>query len=266
MSKLAVNIPLLLLCLGLAASTWAQSSGHTASDKAPYVILKLDDLWHESGLVHPGWQMVVQYLNEQQVTGTIGLICDSLEEGDSTYFRWITDRQDEGYEIWHHGYCHCKPDVNGQQAREFRGTDYAYQLAHITRAQQLAQDKLGITLRSFGAPYNSTDSLTVQAMAQVPELEVWMYKETSYATEKHVLPRIEEVNIEYPVHVPDFEQFKTGYEKHRAEEVLVIQGHPRSWTEDPARFQAFQQIIEFLQADGARFTTPYAYYRMIAKN
>lgn len=229
----------------------------------PYVILKLDDLWYEEGLVHPGWQQVVDFLNQEGVQGTIGLVCNSLEEGDEAYFQWIKNREAEGYEIWHHGYCHCKPTIDGEEKREFRGTPYAYQLEHLSKAQQLAKDKLGITLRSFGAPYNSTDAFTAQALAQIPDLKVWMYKETQSPTKKYVLPRIPEVNIEYPVHIPDFEKLKAGYEQFKGEPILIIQGHPRSWVDEPSRFETFKEIVLFLKSERVRFTTPYSYYQKI---
>jgi peptidoglycan/xylan/chitin deacetylase (PgdA/CDA1 family) len=252
-----------VLLIGTVSLLVACSSSRQLPDQngLPLIILKLDDLWYEDGLVHPGWLQLVDYLNDQEVTGTIGLVCESLEDADGAYYEWIADRIAEGYEIWHHGYCHCKPERNGVPVREFRGTDYEYQASHIVEAHQLAKDKLGITMHTFGAPYNSTDSLTAIALEQVPDIKVWMYKETPWPTNKYVLPRIKEVNIEYPVHVPDFEQFKAGYEQYRSEEILVIQGHPRSWAEDPERFEAFKDIISFLKSQGVNFTTPYAYYQ-----
>ena len=55
----------------------------------PFVILKLDDLWCEDGLVYPGWEQVVNFLNEQGIKGTIGIIGSSLEDGNPAYFNWI---------------------------------------------------------------------------------------------------------------------------------------------------------------------------------
>ncbi|MEM1358938.1 MAG: hypothetical protein AAGF89_12105, partial [Bacteroidota bacterium] len=80
-----------------------------AKSSSPFVILKLDDLWYEEGLVHPGWLRVFDFLRQEEVIGTIGLVCNSLEAGSADYFQWIKDREAEGHEIWHHGYCHCKP-------------------------------------------------------------------------------------------------------------------------------------------------------------
>lgn len=226
----------------------------------PMVILKLDDLWFEEGLVHPGWIKVVDFLDSMEVKGTIGIVGNSLEEGDATYFNWIKERHIEGYEIWHHGFCHCRHKEGDIEIREYRGEDLAAQTESLLKTQQLAQEKLGITLRSFGAPYNSTDEYTASALAEIPALKVWMYKETDEPTDKCLLPRIAEVNIEYPVHQPDFEQFKAGYEQFKNEPVLVIQGHPRSWAGDENRFEEFKRIIFFLVKEKVTFVTPYGYY------
>lgn len=235
---------------------------HTiAESPAPQVILKLDDLWYEDGLVHPGWLQVIDFLNRENIVGTIGVVCNSLEDGTDDYYRWITDRSDEGHEIWHHGYCHCKPIVDSTEVREFRGTSYDYQLDHLSKAQSLAKDRLDITFRTFGAPYNSTDKHTARALDQIDDIKVWLYKETDYPTSKYVMERVPAVNIEYPVHVPDYDQLVAGYALHNDKDLLVIQGHPRSWVQDLSRFETFKQIVLFLKAEGARFTTPYEYYR-----
>lgn len=226
----------------------------------PYVILKLDDLLCEEQLVHSGWMQVIDFLNEQEVKGTIGIIGHSLEEDHPTYFNWIKDREKEGYEIWHHGFCHCRHKEKDIEIREYRGKNYEEQLESIQKTQRLAQEKLGITLRSFGAPYNSTDQHTAKALEEIPEIKVWMYKETQQPSSKFILNRISEVNIEYPVHQPDFEQFKAGYERFKTKPILIIQGHPRSWTKDQNRLEVFKEIILYLKNEGVIFTTPYEYF------
>ena len=231
----------------------------------PQVILKLDDLWCEQALVHIGWEQVVDFLNSEGIKGTIGIVGNSLEEDNQAYFDWIKKREQEGYEIWHHGFCHCRHKENDVEIREYRGKKPEEQLESIKKTQQLAEEKLGITLRTFGAPYNSTDEATVEALEQFPNIKVWMYKETKIPTSKFLLDRIPEVNIEYPVHIPDFEKFKKGYEQYKNEPILIIQGHPRSWTEDKKRFEVFKEIIQFLQDEKVNFTTPYEYYLTSSK-
>ncbi|MEM0995224.1 MAG: DUF2334 domain-containing protein [Bacteroidota bacterium] len=247
--------------------TACSTTSRSVSDTNPtYVILKLDDLWCEQDLVHEGWEQVVDFLNEQKVKGTIGIVGNSLEEDNPAYFDWIKNREQEGYEIWHHGFCHCRQKVEGIEIREYRGTSYEEQLESVQKTQQMAEEKLGITLRSFGAPYNSTDEHTAKVLEEIPNLKIWMYKETKTPTSKFLLNRIPEINIEYPVHQPDFEQFKSAYEIYKKEPIIVIQGHPRSWVEDPSRFEAFKQIIHFLKKEKVTFITPFEYYEMKNKS
>lgn len=231
----------------------------------PFVILKLDDLWCKNDIVHPGWEIVVDFLNSHQVKGTIGLIGSSLEKDNPEYFAWIKQREAEGYEIWNHGFCHCRMKENGTDIREFRGKELEDQTESIFKTQQLAKEKLGIILHTFGAPYNSTDEYTSKVLEENSDLKVWMYKETKTPTSKFLLNRIPEVNIEYPVHQPDFEKFKAGYDKFKTEPILIIQGHPRSWTKDENRFENFKKIILFLKKEGVTFVTPYEYFLMQSK-
>lgn len=231
----------------------------------PFIILKLDDLWCRNDVVHSGWEQVVEFLNSHEVVGTIGLIGSSLEKDNPSYFDWIKKRKEEGYEIWNHGYCHCRINDKGTEVREFRGKGLEDQAESIFKTQKLAKEKLGISLRTFGAPYNSTDEYTSEVLEKNPDLKIWLYKETATPSSKFLLNRIPEVNIEYPVHQPDFEKFKIGYEQFKSEPILIIQGHPRSWTEDPDRFENFKKIILFLKNEGVTFITPYEYFLIKSK-
>jgi peptidoglycan/xylan/chitin deacetylase (PgdA/CDA1 family) len=227
-----------------------------AATTAPQLILKLDDAWFEQGLVHPGWLEVFAYLNERNIVATIGLVGGKTEDAPAAYYDWLRSQAERGHEIWNHGWCHCKP---GDTLREFRGTGYDYQLDQLQKTQAIAKEKMAITLTSFGAPYNSTDEATERALAAIPELTVWMYPHEGRSTEKIILPRIAEVNIEYPVHQPDFARFREAYLANLDKEVLIIQGHPRSWHDQEGRMAEFRKIIEFLRQRNTVFTTPARY-------
>lgn len=257
-----VFLYVLILLLTMACNAVEKENQDLEITK-PYVILKLDDLKGKQSHVHEGWIEVFDFLNEQNIIGTIGLIGESLEEDKPNYFDWIKKRNNEGHEIWNHGFCHCKQNIGEEtEIREFRGKDYAAQCESIINTQKLAKDKLGITLRSFGAPYNSTDEHTAKALAKIPELDIWMFKETDVSSDKFILNRIKEVNIEYPTHIPDFKKFKLGYDKNKNEQIIIIQGHPRSWMEDKTRFEEFKKIVLFLKEEGVQFITPYEYYSL----
>ena len=85
------------LFLGLVTlfcgTSCAVQKKQVAESTPPQVILKLDDLWYEDGLVHPGWVQVIDFLQKQEVVGTVGVVCNSLEEGGDDYFQWIKDRE-----------------------------------------------------------------------------------------------------------------------------------------------------------------------------
>lgn len=225
----------------------------------PQVILKLDDAWFEDDSIHLGWVKTFEYLNAKQVRATIGIVGERMENANPSYCGWLKRQARAGHEIWNHGYCHCKPVVDGKELREFRGTDYQYQLEHLQKTQALAMDKLDLKLETFGAPYNACDSNTIRALSMIPELRTWLYPPNQKIAGKFAMPRIGDVNIEYPVHQPNFAAFVAGFRAHLEEPVLVIQGHPRSWMEPRARMTEFQKIIDFLVAEGVRFTTPSAY-------
>jgi peptidoglycan/xylan/chitin deacetylase (PgdA/CDA1 family) len=237
-----------LMACGINKSVPAQAS-------PPQVILKLDDAWPEDQSVHAGWVEVFDYLNEQGVTGTIGVVGGRGDQPSPAYYTWLKAQAQNGHELWNHGWCHCK-DEDGSP--EFRGNDYAYQYDHLIKNQAVIQENVGITMCAFGAPYNAVDSVTATALAAVPELKIWMYPASGIKTDKAILPRISAVNIEYPVHKPDFEAFRTGYLAHQDEPVLVIQGHPRSWMVD-GRLDEFKKIINFLRQRNTLFTTPTVY-------
>ncbi len=260
MLKITLFLSLLFLTTN-GSPTTEVSTGTTK----PYVILKLDDLWCKNDVVHPGWEKVIEFLNSQDVKGSIGLIGSSLEKDNPAYFEWIQKRKQEGYEIWNHGFCHCRMEENGTEIREFRGKGREEQWESIFKTQKLAKEKLGITLHTFGAPYNSTDAYTSEVLDRNSDLKIWLYKETKSPTSKFLLNRIPAVNIEYPVHQPDFEQFKMGYEKFKQEPILIIQGHPRSWAEEEERFENFKKIILYLKKEGVSFTTPHEYFLLKSK-
>ncbi len=249
----------MIFAAGLLLSACASVTPRAPSD-APMVVLKLDD-FRADGPVHPGWEEVFRFLNEENVIATVGMIGQGLEKPDPRAVNWLLAQDARRHELWNHGYCHCRSGEGADHVREFRGAPFAEQQAGITRTQRLGKDVLGISFTTFGAPYNSTDASTALALAEHDELAVWMYKDTSQSaapTDKQQLERIADVNIEYPVHIPDFEQFSAGYAAHREESVLVIQGHPQSWVEEPERMAQFKRIVLYLKADGVRFVTPSA--------
>ncbi|SDU30541.1 Peptidoglycan/xylan/chitin deacetylase, PgdA/CDA1 family [Verrucomicrobium sp. GAS474] len=241
----------------------AQEEAPAAKAEKPFsVILKLDDLNGYKGELGR-WQKLRDFAVERQLKLSIGIICNSLEgEGKESYYAWIKEFQQTGLvEFWNHGYDHLAwKDEAGKQFWEFKGPSYEQQKDHLVRSQQLAKDKLGITFRAFGPPFNLTDAATLKALSEDPDLQIFLYgqPQTASATPHLLILDHTDLTIEEPTFVPNPAKVEGAYAKLvGSRDCFVMQGHPGKW--DDARFANFVAIVDFLTAKGARFITPSEY-------
>jgi len=227
---------------------------------APQIIIKADDVGTRGPIIQPSWQRFVDYIEANDMKASIGIVTDSLQNGHEAYYQWIRDLHDSGrIEFWHHGYDHSHERGVGKPTWwEFKNTDYAAQKHHFERGMELAEEKLGITFRTFGSPYNASDATTVKVLEENPNMRIWLYPPNITGSSKLKLPRIGGVNIEQRTGVIKFAPFAANYPAHADEDVLVLQCHPAGW--DEASWSEFEQIVDYLKAAGATFTTPTTYF------
>ena len=223
-----------------------------------YVILKLDDLTGNS----PAWIRTVDYLKEKNVKSAIGIICKSLEKDRKPFEDWVKGVQKTGLvEFWNHGYDHATWKEGDKVMKEFRGPSYEQQKEHLTKSQQLSKAKLGITMHTFGAPFNGTDAATLKALGEDPDLKVFLYgnpRDAAVVPDLMIMERTQ-MNIENPLFVPNEAQVEHDYNiLSKTKDLFVIQGHPNQW--DAKRFEEFKKLVEFLISKNVVFTTPYEYY------
>jgi len=262
-------LSVVLACLGLAflfstasaQTTTNKPTAQTARKAPPYIILKVDDLRNAGGKVHPRWQKFVDFTAERKIKSGIGIIADSLEKDDPKYFQWIKDQHAKGLiEFWNHGYNHKEWEVDGKKVQEFKGPSYEEQKKNLLRCNELAKQKLGFTFPAFGAPFNAIDANTAKALLDDPDTTIWLYGDLKNPAGKIVMDRVGSVNIEYPTFVPSLQKFKAGYALNPTRDYFVIQGHPAQWTDE--RFAQFVELIDFLIAEKAVFTTPSEYVKL----
>ncbi len=252
-----------LFIASLLGNQVAFGQTHDPTPTAPlarpiYIMLKLDDLRSNS----PGWMRTVEFLKEKNVKSSIGIICNSLEGDHPAYFEWVKSVQATGLvEFWNHGYDHREWTEGTTKMQEFKGPTYEVQKEHLSKAQQLAKEKLGITFHTFGAPFNATDDTTVKVMSEDPDVKVFLYgklKDMSELPHVMILDRTQ-MNIEKPLFVPNAWQVEHDYKiLSKTRDNFVIQGHANQW--DDARFEEFKKLVEYLLSQGVIFTTPYEYY------
>ncbi|MDQ8194682.1 DUF2334 domain-containing protein [Coraliomargarita sp. SDUM461004] len=222
---------------------------------APMIVIKADDLLYRSDgtIFGSGWNRFIEIAAELDIKISVGIICKSLANGEPEYFDRIRALHNSGQiEFWNHGFTHARNKETGES--EFSGPDFETQLDTIARGQALALEKLGFAFRAFGSPFNANDANTTRAMREHPELISWLYgpKNANLLPGQIILGRV--VNLEHPVHHPNFEAFKRGFLKNPNHPYYVLQAHPNSW--DYVRFEEFEKIVNFLKERGAEFITP----------
>lgn len=254
-----------LLLTGLKATARADEEHAKAPATAPapngqVIILKLDDVYqYGKRPIPPRWQRVADYIEESKLKANFGIIGDSLEQDNAPYFEWIKAHQKKGYiEFWCHGYHFRKPE----EPAEFENGSVAEQQAALQKCQDLARQKLGFTFPAFGPHFSNTNEATEHALQNIPEFRIWLYgPHDSKFYKKLSIERV--INgLEYPTFAPDFQKFKSEYEKHAVNrKVVPLQGHANRW--DDARWAEFVKIVEYLKGRGCTFMTASEYYDFV---
>lgn len=274
-----------------ASTTPSRDSAHPMN-----IILKLDDFRaaKDHRALPAQWQKLAALIKERQLKVSIGIVCDSLAEGNDASLAWVRDLQKTGLvEFWFHGYDHQGwLDTDGRAYAEFRKRPYEEQKRRFEQSQQLAEQKLGFPFQTFGppgfvppkppdgeSPVLTTpqapafpgdnfgfDASTIQVMQEDPHMKVWLYptpideagRQLAAKGKVAILDRVWNVNIEMPLFTPNLSKLKEGYSQAAPKRnYLVLQGHPTHW--DDAKFAEFVKIVDFLTREGAVFTTPSEY-------
>lgn len=225
------------------------------------IILKADDFIYDyQNVVTFHWVKFTDYIVSKNIKAGLGIIGSSINNGNSEFYSIVKILNMTGnFEFWNHGYTHAlnATNGNGKMYHEFWNTTAEYQKDELLKTQNLAKEKLGIVMNTFGAPGNAVDTNTVKAINEISELHSWFFGLQD--SSKLVLKRA--VEIEFPTHYPDYQKFLDNYKSD--EKYLVLQIHPNSW--DEARFAEFEKIIDFLIEQDAQFITPTEYYNLVKK-
>lgn len=227
-------------------------------DSPPEVVLKLDDLVStRDGNVVPRWKRITDFALAHNIKLSVGIIANSLEGDKPVYFEWIKSLQATGlFEFWFHGYDHKAWKEGDRNVSEFQGASYGQQKDHFVRSQALAREKLGFAFKTFGSPFNATDTVTDRVLSEDPDIKVFLFgNPRDTACGKVVLDRVGPVNIEAPLFAPNADAFISGYLKNASgRRYYVIQGHPAQW--DDARWSQFVKIVDYLQRNHIPVVTP----------
>jgi peptidoglycan/xylan/chitin deacetylase (PgdA/CDA1 family) len=213
------------------------------------VIVKADDYYYDPERdVSPRWKAYLDYVIADSVETAVGIIGKNLETGSSSFIEQ-TKRYagSPNIEFFNHGYDHYdnKP-FDGHY--EFYGFDESTQREHLRKTQDLAKEKLGITLTAFGAPGNAWDAVTRKVVDEDPDLHVWLFGDS--ATTKQYIGNY--LQVEPKVGTVSYSFFlRTGYEAH---DYFLIQVHPAQWNDES--MAEFKKVVAQMRDKKITFMTP----------
>jgi len=216
-----------------------------AKANRPVVVLKVDDFGG------PLSRRAARFIEAVAAVGgvaALGLITSRLPE-DPEVLATYRDLQARGFELWFHGHRH---DWSLPEA-EFAGVGVAAQREAFRIGLAVAHERLGMELRTFGAPGNAIDDDTVTAIREFPQLDAWFFGRPG--TQATVLPRLLEVEEKVGV-VREPDAFFVALDRQiaAAPAVITLQVHPNALGADD--FARFETILTGLRRRGLRLTTP----------
>ena len=226
--------------------------------KPRYLMLKLDDVGARN---YRQYDRVLRFLEEKDIVAGFGVVVSSIEGAPAAYVEWLrrNARENGGrVEYWNHGWDHY---MKGNEVCEFKGTGLAHQRENLAKSQDVFREKTGITMHALGTAGNARDADTPTALAERPEITVWIYGDERNTGGKLVLRRT--FNLEYAVGKIDFNKFAGPYKGRRLDSYAIIQGHPNMWNDET--FSEFKKVVGQLLDDGWIFTTPHEYATKYAK-
>lgn len=247
----------LLLILSVSHVSVLFSKETLSSNNQLYATLKFDDLCPISSSIGVTdiEQATYDLLMEAEVPHAWG-VCRLEGDVDPSFYSWLTDRDAEGIEIWHHGNKHDR--IKGE-SWEFKNRDAISQRHNLRFTQDLIFEKTGIVLRTFGAPYNRTDLVTGDALNEMDEIKIMYFATGSPNFSGMTLN--DRVNLERKTGVvASLDAFKVSYAAKEDREIIVLQGHPAYWKEED--LDKLKQIVDFLKAEGRQFITPWEFYKL----
>lgn len=216
-----------------------------ASEKKPVIILKFDDLGHER--YNANFQRVADLMAQYGATGGFGVIGSWFNhENNEKTVEAIKKWHESGIEIWHHGYYHSQ--------EEYSTNPYETQEKDFNETMKLLKNSCGITLKTFGSPYNNASETTIKVMQEkFPDIKCLLL-----VSDVNKISTITNFNnrcdIEVKTGVASYDEFVSNYKNAKRNKYLVVQSHPGYWADES--FAEFEKVLQFLKTEGVAFMTP----------
>lgn len=220
-------------------------------------ILKFDDFYLTN---MQDFQTVKNIVDSYGVPASFGAMCSRFEKATSEQWATLTSWQNDGIELWHHGYASSATEYNSSHAAS-QGvtTNYDTMLESFTKGYDLFKNH-GITFTTFGSPDNNADAVFVKMMDEnyVGKINTFLLV-SSAVNDANFLTITKRINIENPTGTINFESFKADLDADNGSSaVFIMQSHPSRWISTEA--QQLKDAIEYAISKDVMFMTPQRYF------
>jgi len=208
----------------------------------------------------------VEWLKERGVVCTLALVGKGLSD-EYGYTEDVTNKfadfvkycDANGYELFNHGYTSA--------GNEFYGASYESQYEALKKTQDLAYEKCGITLKSFGPPSNAMDATTIQVISDNFSEDIRLIHPTGLTYPKGMtVPNGMFCKNESATGVTEYDLFVSNYESRFTDsEYFWTLVHPNAWNTGKNSQAEFRKIIEFLIDKNVMFMTPSQFYEYMSE-
>ena len=223
----------------------------TYSEDKPVVIFRFDD-FGKYGTIG-AFNKLAYLLEKYNSTGSYGLVGqwfeDQTEANRQTVINASEKFIEQGIEIFHHGYYHSTKEYNNNG-----GDPYDTQKENFGKTMDIAEQYFGVTLHSFGSPYNHAGDTAVR-MIQENYPEITSFMNLYYATDGVATLPVFNNNcaIESETGIIDALAFIENFESKRGDDYLISLSHPGYW--DDSELAQFELILRYLNASGVTYMT-----------
>ena len=223
----------------------------TASEDKPVVIFRFDDFGKYGTLGE--FNKLAYLLDKYSATGSYGLVGqwfeDNTDANKQTVINYTDKFVDQGIEIFHHGYLHSTKEYNHNG-----GDSYDTQKENFGKTMVIAEEYFGVTLHSFGSPYNHAGSTAVK-MIQENYPDITSFMNLYYDTDGVATFPVFNNNcaIEADTGIIDALAFIENFENKRGDDYLISLSHPGYW--DDSELAQFELILRYLNASGVTYMT-----------
>ena len=225
------------------------------------IIFRLDDIKVST---YDEYQALVDWASKEGVALSLGMVCNSIDEGNDDYIEAVKDMVKTGYvEIWCHGYDHTYHEGTGVSA-EFTNQTPEYQAEILKKCYDHVYEKTNgvVEIHSFGTPSGAIEENTLKALEMVPEYTSMLgnanvpYDGDSFMYLTNSLWCESATGVLKPL-----DDLKAYYNDRTTGEYMIYSGHGGYW--DATSVQTFKDFALYLKDKGVAFMTPTQYCNFV---